>query len=84
MQTQFALLAMYGKPTIPLSEVAQEYFGLTPKTAAEKARNCTFPVPTFRLRDSQKAPLFVKIEDLAAYIDEQYTKAANEWASVNQ
>ncbi len=83
MNTNFALLARFGSPTIQLKEISKEFFGITPKTAEERAKACDFPIPTFKLRESQRAPTFVKIEDLAAYIDKQYKNAQVEWQSVN-
>lgn len=83
MNTNFALLARFGSPTIELKQVCQEFFGITPKTAEQKAKACDFPVPTFKLRDSERCPTLIKIEDLAAHIDKQYEQAKNDWQSVN-
>lgn len=83
MNTQFALLARFGSPTIELKNICQEFFGVTPKTAEQKAKACDFPVPTFKLRDSERCPTLVKVEDLAAYIDQRYSDAQQEWHSVN-
>nr|WP_240308374.1 pyocin activator PrtN family protein [Vibrio cholerae] len=84
MNTQFALLARYGSPTIELKVVCKEFFGITPKTAEQRAKACDFPIPTFKLRDSERSPSFVKVEDLAAYIDERYRSAKFDWESVNR
>jgi hypothetical protein len=83
MNTQFALLARFGSPTIELKQVSNEFFGITPKTAEQRAKACDFPVPTFKLRDSERSPTLIKIEDLAAYIDKRYQAAVNEWQLVN-
>ncbi|MGF1716123.1 pyocin activator PrtN family protein [Photobacterium chitinilyticum] len=83
MNTNFALLARFQSPTVELKEVCQEFFGITPKTAEQKAKACDFPVPTFKLRDSERSPSLIKIEDLAAYIDQRYELARTEWQSVN-
>ncbi len=83
MNTNFALLARFGSPTVELKEVCKEFFGITPKTAEQKAKAYDFPVPTFKLRDSERSPTLIKIEDLAAYIDERYELAANDWKLVN-
>ncbi|MCZ8497655.1 pyocin activator PrtN family protein [Vibrio lentus] len=42
---------------------------MTPRTAEQRAKACDFPVPTFKLRDSERSPSLIKIEDLAVYID---------------
>ncbi|MGF1762464.1 pyocin activator PrtN family protein [Aliivibrio kagoshimensis] len=83
MNTNFALLARFGSPTVELKEISKEFFGITPKTAEQKAKAYDFPVPTFKLRDSERSPTLIKIEDLAAYIDERYELAANDWKLVN-
>ena len=38
MNMTFALLACFQKPAVPLKEVCQEYLGLLPKTAEQKAK----------------------------------------------
>lgn len=83
MNISFALLARFGSPTVELKEVSKEFFGITPKTAEQRAKACDFPIPTFKLRDSERSPTLVKIEDLAAYIDKRYEEAKTEWQSVN-
>ncbi|EKO3401306.1 pyocin activator PrtN family protein [Vibrio fluvialis] len=83
MNISFALLARFGSPTVELKEVSKEFFGITPKTAEQRAKACDFPIPTFKLRDSERSPTLVKVEDLAAYIDKRYEEAKTEWQSVN-
>ncbi|WP_087024458.1 pyocin activator PrtN family protein [Thaumasiovibrio subtropicus] len=83
MNTNFALLARFGSPTVELRNVCQEFFGITPKTAEQKVKACDFPVPTFKLRDSERSPTLIKIEDLAKHIDECYAAAKHEWQQVN-
>ncbi|MDE1210809.1 pyocin activator PrtN family protein [Vibrio aestuarianus] len=83
MNTNFALLARFGSPTVELKQVSKEFFGITPKTAEQRAKACDFPVPTFKLRDSERSPTLIKIEDLAAYIDQRYEDARNDWQSVH-
>ena len=83
MSISFALLARFGSPTVELKEVSKEFFGITPKTAEQRAKACDFPIPTFKLRDSERSPTLVKIEDLAAYIDKRYEEAKTDWQSVN-
>lgn len=83
MNTTFALLARFESPTVELKAVCQEFFGITPKTAEQRAKACDFPVPTFKLRDSERSPTLIKVEDLAAYIDKKYEQAKRDWLSVN-
>ncbi|EKO3392640.1 pyocin activator PrtN family protein [Vibrio fluvialis] len=83
MDTTFALLARFKSTTVDLKDVSKEFFGITPKTAEQRAKACSFPIPTFKLRDSERSPTLIKIEDLAAYIDKRYEEAKTEWQSVN-
>ncbi|CAH6864341.1 pyocin activator PrtN family protein [Vibrio cyclitrophicus] len=83
MNTNFALLARFGNPTVELKQVSQEFFGITSRTAEQRAKACDFPVPTFKLRDSERSPSLIKIEDLAAYIDKRHSEATQDWLSVN-
>lgn len=83
MNTTFALMARFGSATVDLKEISQEFLGITPKTAEQKAKACNLPFPTFKLRESERSPTLVKIEDLGAYIDKQYKEARTDWESVN-
>ncbi|MDL5025628.1 pyocin activator PrtN family protein [Vibrio sp. TMPB1044] len=83
MNMHFALLARFASPTVELKAVSQEFFGITPKTAEQKAKACDFPVPTFKLRDSERSPTLIKVEDLAMYIEKRYELAKTDWQSVN-
>jgi hypothetical protein len=83
MNTNFALLARFETPIVNLKDVCQEFFGYTIKTSMQKIKGQDFPVPTFRLVESERSPVFVKIEDLATYIDKRYAEAENEWKQVH-
>jgi hypothetical protein len=83
MNTNFALLARFETPVIELKLVCEEFFGIKPKTAEQKVKGCDFPIPTFKLRDSERSPTLIKIEDLADYIDKRYSAAQNEWKQVH-
>ena len=82
MNTNFALLARFESPIIELKDVCQEFFGITVKTAKQKIKREDFPIPTFSLIQSERSPVLLKVEDLAAFIDEQYKPAAEKWQSV--
>lgn len=73
--TLFMLMAAHdGGPTVRLDEVAELYFGLSPRTAQARATAGTLPVPAFRA--TQKSPYLVHLLDLAGYIDAQRKEAA--------
>jgi len=84
MNTQFALLARFESPTVQLKVICEEFFGYTPKTAEQKAKGQDLPVPTFKLRDSERSPSLINVSDLAVYIDKQHALATSDWQIIQQ
>lgn len=78
--TELSLIAVYKSPVIPLLEISKKYLNLGPEQAARQAAINELPFPTFRLNDSRKAPLLVKVTDLAAHIDRVSEKAQGDWS----
>ena len=68
-----------GAPIVPLASICEQFFGLSPRAAQEHAALNKLPVPAFRLRESQKAPLMVHVRDLAKHIDDSHTVATEHW-----
>lgn len=58
-----------------LSEVCQEYFGLTERIAQRKGSLGLLPVPAFRISGTRKGALYVLQSDLDAHVKSQYEKA---------
>ena len=79
MKTAFLLMAQYERATVPLSEIAEQYLGMTVPVAQREALMNNLPIPTFRLRDSNKSPLLVHIDDLAEHIDKVRATAKRAW-----
>jgi hypothetical protein len=79
MLTSLALMSIFKAPHVPLREISQQYFGLSPEEAQKRAARMALPVPTFRLTNSQKAPLMVSCEELGAYIDDCAAKGRKAW-----
>jgi len=78
-ETETILSVLHG-PAIPLSAVCDTYFGITSyKEACRKAAVCELPVPTFKLRESERAPYLIHAKDLAAWIDSQAQAARVDW-----
>lgn len=69
-----ALLVEFGTATVPLSLLADKYFGLSIELANEKARAGSLGVPAFRC-GSQKSAFLVHAQDLADYIDMERARA---------
>lgn len=80
MNTAMLLAGRFDSPVVPLDAIAQEFFGLTPGTAARRANERTLPVPAARLIDSQRAPWLVHVDDLGSYMDKQFQAARKGWA----
>ena len=84
MNTAFALMARFESPTVELKAICDEFFGYTKNTAEQKAKACDLPVPTFKLRNSERAPTLVNITDLADYMDKCRQEAKQEWDLIQQ
>lgn len=82
-QTEAQLLAVYG-PVVPLEQVSKVYFNLGPAEAKRRAARCELPVPTFQLVPSQKAPLLIKVADLAKHIDDTHETSLRAWQKVRE
>jgi hypothetical protein len=71
-----------GRATVPLSDVAPRYLGLSEHEANKRANKQTLPFPTFRA-GSNKSAYQVHLSDLAAYLDACRAEAVRDWESVN-
>lgn len=82
VSTYFALLAEYSESEVPLANVCQKYFGLSPAKAAARAGRHALPIPAWR-GGSQKSTWLISLKDLAEFIDKQRELAWREWRLVN-
>lgn len=78
----YALHLRFGSPVVELRHISEEFFGVSPKTAQQRVNACEFPIPAFRMEDSQRSPSLVRIDDLASYLEKRYEAAKTEWLSV--
>ena len=69
MKTIFMLMAQYGRPAVEVGEIYEMLGYKTQATAYQAIRDLSFPVPTFRPHDSQKAKRHVMLQDLADHLD---------------
>lgn len=60
---------------VPLDDIAQPFFNVTPKIARRKAAMNVLPVPAFRINGSRKGPLYVKKADLEVLVKKRYHDA---------
>ena len=71
--------AVSGQAVIPISQVCNDYMGLTVEKFKMKCLSGEIDIPIVRLgADSQKAALGVHLADLSNYIDCQRTKAKSD------
>jgi hypothetical protein len=80
MKTADALIARYGGRDVPLAEICERYFGVSPEIAARNAAKGTLPVPAYRASESRKSPLLVRVDDLAQVLDARYERARSTWS----
>lgn len=76
--TYKALAAMYG-PLVPLKDVAERFLANNLETARRKAALHQLPFPAVQLEQRRKAPWFVRVEELAHWIDQNALKERQEW-----
>lgn len=67
---------------VPLEEVCERYFGLSPTEAKKRAPLQELPVPVFRL-GSQRSPWMVSSKHLADLIVKKAKEAEGEHRAVN-
>ncbi len=65
MKTEFALLAVYNSPLIPLKDFAEREMGIKLSTARNRIAAGTFPVKVIKVGDKP----MIHVADAAAYID---------------
>ena len=78
MTTLFMLMAQFNSTAVAVNQCAH-LFGLSEREAMNRASANKLPIPTFRMRESQKAPLLVHLADLASYMDRQRLLASDAW-----
>lgn len=79
-ETEMRLMAIHKAVSVPLEQVCENYLGMSAATARAKALTHTLPFPTYRPTESQKAPLMVRVRDLADHVDSLHATAQGEWA----
>lgn len=77
--TEFQLFVTYRDTVIPVDSICEKYLNLTPPEARRRALLNKLPFPTFRVVESQKAPIMVKLTDLASHIDRKHKQAEQSW-----
>jgi hypothetical protein len=78
--TFWMLVARYrGAATVPLETVCKEHFGgMLLRVFLRKHADGEINLPVIRMTESQKAPRYVHVADLARYIDERHRVAEKE------
>lgn len=83
--TAFMLAMRHQNTVISLETVCEQYLTHMNLTTAEQYANSQeLPFPAFRMGNGKKARFFVKIADLAMWIDTAAEQAAYDWRKVNE
>jgi hypothetical protein len=72
---------IYPLGVIPLSDIAQDFLGMSERQAKERAASGTLDLPAFRL-GSQKSQWVVKVEDFCDLVDARAAQARARWEVV--
>ena len=75
--TLLMLMIQYKAASVKLADIAESRLGMSPQEAVRQHSLGKLKVPAYRLNDSQKCPLEVRITDLAELIDKS-AQAARE------
>jgi len=67
-----------GEDLLPLDEVAQSIFNITPRIAQRKAATNTLPIPAFRINGTRRGPLYVVRQDLEKWIADRTARAKSQ------
>ncbi|SEQ48291.1 Pyocin activator protein PrtN [Amphritea atlantica] len=79
--TALMLMLQYGSPTVELRTICH-LFGFKDEYEANRAASeGRLPITVSKLRDSQKSPYLIHVEDLATFIEQQRQRGAEEQAS---
>jgi len=65
MRTEFALLAVYNSPVIPLKDFVEREMSIKMQTARNQIAAGTFPIPHFTVSGKR----MIHVSDAAKYID---------------
>lgn len=77
--TQWLLYSRYQSPLVPAEKVCEDFFApLTFKAWKEKVASGEIMLAVTRMTDSQKAPLYVAIAHLAAFLDARMKSSERE------
>jgi hypothetical protein len=71
MSLREELIAKYGASVVPLERICGNELDLSFESAKLAAAKKKLPFPTFRARDSRKAPLMVDLADVAKSIEDR-------------
>lgn len=79
MDTQWLLVVKYQTPLVPAETVCADFFApLTFKAWKELVASGEILLPVTRMTDSRKAPLYVAVAHLAAFLDARVKSADRE------
>jgi hypothetical protein len=77
--TEIILFKQYASPVVRLDSICDAYLQIGRQEALRQASLNRLPFPTFRLSESRKAPVMIKLTDLARHIDTAHGLAQAQW-----
>lgn len=78
MNTAEALFQEHKTCMIPIDAVSERLFGVTPPEFVKMLRSGKLRIKVTQLRDSQKCPILIHVDDLADYIDQIRAREASD------
>ena len=78
-QTESLLFEKFSSAVVRLDAICDAYLQLGKQEALRQAALNQLPFPTFRLTASKKAPVVIKLQDLADHIDSAHAVAKIQW-----
>lgn len=77
------LMIRYKKPVVALKDVIEDYLPhLDISAAKQRAAKCKLPFPSFKV-DGNKSEYFVKVSDIAIWLDSLQKESRRNWDEVN-
>lgn len=76
------LPTLYPEGVVPLSDVADKFFGVSLERAQQMAARHELPCPAVKL-GSKKSPWMVPVDDLLHLVESRSSEAREKWQTLN-
>ncbi|MCW8037902.1 pyocin activator PrtN family protein [Acinetobacter entericus] len=83
IDTSLMLILRYKRPVVALKDIVKDYMPHMDLPAAkQRAAKCKLPFPAFKT-DGNKSEYFVKLSDVAIWLDSLQEESKKNWSEVN-